>query len=170
MSHTLKYSELYEIFKHALDAHHWANIPQWLANLDGSHCDDVKDPWQLFSPTVFWAMLGAQYFPFRSFELARDKSDESLRFMLGQMQECMSPSYEMHEALEQSMLYLDSFYMRLKAFKREILVGEYEGLMKRHIKFSRFISENVLPQVQVKKEKKKSKLVDGGSVQHEEME
>ena len=107
VSHTLKYSELYEIFKNALDTHHWEYIPMWLANTDGSHCDDVKDPWQLFSPTVFWAMIGAQYFPFRSFELARDQSDDSLRFMMEQMQEIMIPSFEMHEALEQSMLYLD---------------------------------------------------------------
>jgi hypothetical protein len=85
VSHTLNYSELYEIFKNALDTPSWQYIPQWLANTDGSLSNYVKDPWQLLSPTVLWAMIGAQYFPFRSYELARDKSPDSLNYLVGQI-------------------------------------------------------------------------------------
>lgn len=76
----------------------------------------------------------------------------------------------MNEALEKSMFYLISFLKRLKSFKKKVLVAEYEKLMKRHILFSRFIEQNVIPEEKIKIELKKSKLGHQGSLRHEEIE
>jgi hypothetical protein len=72
VSHTLKYSEMYEIFKNSLDMHHWESVLGWITGPDGTQCEDAKDPMELFTHNVFWAYFGAQYFPFRSYELAKD--------------------------------------------------------------------------------------------------
>jgi hypothetical protein len=60
--------------------------------------------------------------------------------------------------------------MRFKSFKKDLLIGEFEELTKRHPKFSRFISEHVMDEVQLKEEKKKPKSGDGGSSQPQEMD
>jgi hypothetical protein len=70
--------------------HQWENVLTWLFVPDGTQTNDAKNPWELFTPNVFWAMIGAHYFPFRAFELARGDHEICLEFLLSQLNEIMT--------------------------------------------------------------------------------
>ena len=58
--------------------------------------------------------------------------EETIQFMLTELDEIMTSGLEYHEGLEYCEFYIEKYLTRHKSFKKDILIGEFESLISRY--------------------------------------